>query len=99
MYFLTTMGNTVSEFVRDLCQPGLGTDGATGKYWTPAYHSGDCNWSGVRIPPAMSQVALIVRPGLFVRSAAVDLEALRDYLGRWECPGRICCPGTGWDAP
>ena len=43
----------------------------------------------------MSQVALIVRLGLLVRSAAASLEALRDYLGRWECPGRIGCPGTG----
>ena len=41
----------------------------------------------------MIQVALIVRLGLLVRSAAAGLEALRDYLGRWECPGRITSGG------
>ena len=56
----------------------------------------------------MNQVALIVRLGLLVRSAAAGLEALRDYLGRWECPGRISSGGGNapgglvardWDAP
>ena len=37
----------------------------------------------------MSQVALIVRLGLLVRSAAAGLEALRDYLGRWNAPGGL----------
>ena len=41
----------------------------------------------------MSQVALIVRLGLLVRSAAAGLEALREFLGRWECPGRITSGG------
>ena len=92
-WMVTTTGNTASEFVRDLCQPGIGTGGATGKILDVSLSLRWLQLVRGQDPPATSQVALIVRLGLFVRSAAADLEALRDYLGRCECPG------TGRDAP